>query len=259
MPDILFQDEHLLIVNKPACLLSVPGRGEDKQDCLSTRIQLLFPDALVVHRLDMATSGLMVFARGEVMQRELSRMFREREVSKRYVALVEGDLWEGKCEDKGNYQIKNSPSLALPRKERERSRVVDEMWDEIDLPIGADWPNRPKRKIDFEFGKPSLTRYRLLGVDSIGSRGEFGASPDIPRERGTRDERGLVVSRLELEPITGRTHQLRLHLASIGHPIIGDTLYGGRPAPRLMLHATYLQFTHPANARPLYFESDAPY
>ncbi len=92
MPEILFQDEHLLIVNKPASLLSVPGRGDDKQDCLSALIQQLFPDALVVHRLDMATSGLMVFARGEAMQRELSRMFREREVTKRYVALVAGVL-----------------------------------------------------------------------------------------------------------------------------------------------------------------------
>jgi tRNA pseudouridine32 synthase/23S rRNA pseudouridine746 synthase len=202
MPEILFQDDQLLIVNKPAGLLSVPGRGEDKQDCLSARIQQLFPDALVVHRLDMATSGLMVFARGEAMQRELSRMFREREVTKRYVALVAG--------------------------------VLENEVGEIDLPLIVDWPNRPKSKVDYESGKPSLTRYRLLGVEDDDSR-------------------------VELEPITGRTHQLRLHLASIGHPIIGDTLYDGRKAERLMLHATRLAFDHPITAKPLYFESDAPY
>lgn len=202
MPEILFQDSHLLIVNKPAGLLSVPGRGEDKQDCQSARIQQLFPEALVVHRLDMATSGLMVFARGEAMQRELSRMFREREVTKRYVALVAG--------------------------------VLENEVGEIDLPLIVDWPNRPKSKVDHESGKPSLTRYRLLGIEDGDSR-------------------------VELEPITGRTHQLRLHLASIGHPIIGDTLYDGRKAERLMLHATRLAFDHPITAKPLYFESVAPY
>ena len=202
MPDFFFQDEHLLIVNKPAGLLSVPGRGEDKQDCLSARIQQRFPDALVVHRLDMATSGLMVFARGEAMQRELSRMFREREVSKRYVALVAG--------------------------------VLENEVGEIDLPLIVDWPNRPRSKVDHGSGKPSLTRYCLLGIEGGDSR-------------------------VELEPITGRTHQLRLHLASIGHPIIGDALYDGRIAERLMLHATRLAFDHPFTALPLYFESDAPY
>jgi tRNA pseudouridine32 synthase/23S rRNA pseudouridine746 synthase len=225
MPDFSFQDEHLLIVDKPAGLLSVPGRGEDKQDCLSTRIQQLFPDALVVHRLDMATSGLMVFARGEAMQRELSRMFREREVTKRYVALVAG--------------------------------VLENEVGEIDLPLMVDWPNRPKSKVDHESGKPSLTRYRLLGAESLSSRAEVGASFDTASP--TQDERESIVSRVELEPITGRTHQLRLHLASIGHPIIGDTLYDGRKAERLMLHATRLAFDHPITAKPLYFQSDAPY
>jgi tRNA pseudouridine32 synthase/23S rRNA pseudouridine746 synthase len=200
--DSVFQDAHLLIFNKPAGLLSVPGRGEDKQDCLSARIQQQFPDALVVHRLDMATSGLMVFARGETMQRELSRMFRERKVNKRYVALVAG--------------------------------VLENEVGEIDLPLIVDWPNRPRSKVDFDSGKLSLTRYRLLGIEDGDSR-------------------------VELEPITGRTHQLRLHLASIGHPIIGDTLYDGRIAERLMLHATRLAFYHPITSKALYFESDAPY
>jgi len=201
MPEIRFQDSNLLIVNKPAGLLSVPGRGEDKQDCLSARIQHVFLEALVVHRLDMATSGLMVLARGEAMQRELSRMFREREVSKRYVALVAG--------------------------------VLENEIGEIDLPLIVDWPNRPRSKVDYESGKPSLTRYRLLGIEDGDSR-------------------------VELEPITGRTHQLRLHLASIGHPIIGDTLYDGRSAERLMLHATCLSFVHPITSKSLCFESYFP-
>jgi tRNA pseudouridine32 synthase/23S rRNA pseudouridine746 synthase len=225
MPEILFQDEHLLIVNKPAGLLSVPGRGEDKQDCLSARIQQLFPDTLVVHRLDMATSGLMVFARGEAMQRELSRMFQDREVTKRYVALVAG--------------------------------MLENEVGEIDLPLIVDWPNRPKSKVDHESGKHSLTRYRLLGVEASSSRANNGASFDTASP--TQDERETIVSRVELEPITGRTHQLRLHLASIGHSIIGDTLYDGRKAERLMLHATHLAFDHPITAKPLYFQSDAPY
>ncbi len=284
MPDILFQDDHLLIVNKPAGLLSVPGRGEDKQDCLSARIQQLFPDALVVHRLDMATSGLMMFARGEAMQRELSRMFREREMSKRYVALVGGDLRVGVSEDKNQSKVKSTPTLTLPHRERECWRAVGDGWWEIDLPLMVDWPNRPRSKVDYESGKPSLTRYRLLGVEAQSSRANIDSSPstqlrtgfdtasptslDTPRKRGTRDERGvgtsrsernLVVSRVELEPITGRTHQLRLHLASIGHPIIGDALYDGQKAARLMLHATHLAFVHPVTAKTLNFQSDAPF
>jgi len=280
MPEFLFQDSHLLIVNKPAGLLSVPGRGEDKQDCLSVRIQQRFPNALVVHRLDMATSGLMVFARGEAMQRELSRMFREREVSKRYVALVEGDLGEGN--DKAQNKVKSSLTPALSRGERECPSAVGDGWWEIDLPLIVDWPNRPRSKVDHDSGKPSLTRYRLLNVESAVRAEPFGvaqdrsveacalltdssfdtASPtslDTPRKRGTRDERNLVVSRVELEPITGRTHQLRLHLASIGHPIIGDALYEGRKAERLMLHATHLTFVHPVTAQALNFQSDAPF
>ncbi len=197
--ELHYQDDSLLVVNKPAGLLAVPGRGEDKQDCLATRLQQQFPDALVVHRLDMATSGLMVFARGEAMQRRLSQIFRERAVVKRYVAVVAGEL---------------VPACG-----------------EIDLPIAEDWPNRPRRKIDAEGGKPSLTRYRLLAFDATTN-----------------------TSRVELEPVTGRTHQLRLHLAAIGHPILGDALYGdANSAPRLLLHAHTLGFAHPLNGDPLNF------
>lgn len=202
MPPVLFADAHLIVADKPAGLLAVPGRGPDKQDCLSARVQRLFPDARVVHRLDMGTSGLMLFARGVAMQRELSRLFRERTVSKRYVALVAG----------------------VPGKEA----------GEINLPLIVDWPNRPQSKVDYISGKPSLTRYCLLGMEQ-----DF--------------------ARLALEPVTGRSHQLRVHLAAIGHPIVGDTLYGGPTASRLHLHAEQLRFPHPASGLSCYFESAAPF
>lgn len=198
MVELLYTDDHLLVAVKPAGLLSVPGRGPDKQDCLSARVQHRFPEARVVHRLDMATSGLILFARSPVMQRKLSIMFQQREIDKRYLAVCGG-------------------MLALPQ-------------GEIDLPIAPDWPNRPLQRIDIEHGKPSLTRYRLL-----------------------RQENGH--SRVELEPVTGRTHQLRVHLAAIGHPILGDGLYGDEhSAPRLLLHACLLRFTHPMGGELLTFE-----
>lgn len=203
MLDMVYRDESLLVVNKPAGLLAVPGRGADKQDCLYARLLHEFPDALVVHRLDMATSGLMVFARSVEMQRRISRMFHDREVEKRYVAVVTGKLEPGA--------------------------------GEVDLPIAADWPNRPMRKIDAEEGKRSLTRYRLLG-HAAGN------------------------SRVELEPVTGRTHQLRIHMAAIGHSILGDALYGiAASAPRLLLHASSLSFVHPLSGEPLNFESAPPF
>ncbi|MFZ3219478.1 MAG: pseudouridine synthase, partial [Rhodoferax sp.] len=121
---VLYADEALVILNKPAGLLAVPGRGPDKQDCLSTRVQALYPDALVVHRLDMATSGLVVMARGAPAQRLLSEAFAQREVHKRYVAVVSGQL---------------TPTA--------------EGWHTIDLPILVDWPNRPRRMIDWQQGK----------------------------------------------------------------------------------------------------------
>jgi tRNA pseudouridine32 synthase/23S rRNA pseudouridine746 synthase len=201
--DLTYSDESLLVVNKPAGLLAVPGRGADKQDCLSVRLQQHFPDALVVHRLDMSTSGLMVFARGTEMQRRLSLMFQERQVVKRYVAVVVGKL---------------EPDTG-----------------EVNLPIAADWPNRPLRKIDAVSGKPSLTRYRLLDHDGD-------------------------TSRVELEPITGRTHQLRVHMSAIGHPILGDALYGdASSSPRLLLHATALGLLHPSTGATLHFVSSPPF
>jgi len=202
--ELIHSDDSLLVANKPAGLLAVPGRGADKQDCLSARIQQAFPDALVVHRLDMATSGLILFARGAEMQSQLSRMFRERLIEKRYVALTSGKI---------------SPGAG-----------------EIALPLIADWPNRPRQKVDFDIGKPSLTRYRLLDYDTNSD-----------------------ASRVELEPVTGRSHQLRVHLMALGHAIVGDELYGGRPAERLMLHACMLSFAHPLAGQSLTLASDPPF
>jgi tRNA pseudouridine32 synthase/23S rRNA pseudouridine746 synthase len=204
LAEILYCDDSLLVAVKPAGLLAVPGRGEDKQDCLSARLQQQFPDALVVHRLDMATSGLMVFGRGAEMQRKLSKVFHDRQVAKRYEALV-------------GYKLGLSSG-------------------EISLPLNSDWPNRPKQMVDHAAGKYSLTRYRVLTYDA-----------------------SLDVSRLELEPVTGRTHQLRVHLAALGHPIVGDALYGGIIAHRLMLHAAFLAFAHPATGVELEFSSEPPF
>lgn len=196
-----------MVVNKPAGLLTVPGRGEDRTDSLTTRVQREFPDALCVHRLDMSTSGLLVLARGKEMHGHLSRLFRERRIKKYYTAIITGRL---------------------------RAAA-----GEVDLPLGSDWPNRPRQRIDFAEGKSSLTRYRLLAHD---------AATDT--------------SRVELEPATGRTHQLRVHMAAIGHPVVGDQLYGLETRPsgdRLMLHASMLSFSLPFSAAPLSFECEAPF
>lgn len=202
-PGLIHLDDALLVADKPAGMLAVPGRGEDKQDCLSARIQHEFSDALVVHRLDMATSGLMVFARGAEMQRRLSQMFRERLVEKRYVAVVAGRM---------------------------------QAAGEIDLPLGSDWADRPRQKVDFAAGKPSLTRYRLLAHDA-----------------------GTDTSRVELQPVTGRTHQLRVHLAAIGHPITGDALYRDQAPGRLLLHACSLSLAHPRSGELLTTLCEPPF
>ena len=206
--DVVYEDEELLVFDKPPGLLSVPGRGPDKQDCLSARAIARYPDALVVHRLDMATSGLIVMARGAAIQRALGDAFAARQVSKRYEAVVD-----------------RTPEYT----------DRPDAWHDIDAPIAADWPRRPLRVIAAA-GQPSLTRWQLL--KSLPDRG---------------------ASHLALAPVTGRTHQLRVHLAFIGHPILGDMLYGDasvqQRAERLMLHATELELTHPASGAPLHFKS----
>jgi tRNA pseudouridine32 synthase/23S rRNA pseudouridine746 synthase len=207
----LYLDDTLLVIDKPAGLLAVPGRGPDKQDCLSARVQDRYPDALIVHRLDMATSGLMVMARGPSAQRQLSNAFAARAVTKRYVAVVAGRL-----------------------------QAPKDAWGVIDLPISVDWPKRPLRVVDHQAGKPSLTRWRVLGYGESGTH-----------------------TRVELEPVTGRSHQLRVHLRELGHPILGDTLYAPPAvqamAGRLMLHAESLRFVHPVTRAALAFESPPPF
>lgn len=207
---VVYADDTLLVLDKPAGLLSVPGKGDDKQDCLSRRVQQRLAEARVVHRLDMATSGLLVMALGAGAQRTLNAAFAERAVHKRYVAVVDG-------------------LLASPGAD----------WAVIDLPILLDWPNRPRRIIDAQ-GKPSCTRWRVLQHN--------------PTEQTTR---------LELEPVTGRSHQLRVHLQALQHPILGDALYGTpasqAKAARLLLHASRLELTHPVNGQALVFTSEPPF
>jgi tRNA pseudouridine32 synthase / 23S rRNA pseudouridine746 synthase len=204
--DWVHQDGSLLVVNKPAGLLAVPGLGEAGRDCLSLRVQSVYPDARVVHRLDMATSGLMLFARGLAMQRVLSAAFEARQVHKRYVAVVAG--------------------------------LMADNSGEINAPLIADWPRRPLQKVCAEKGKAAQTRWRRLHLDVAAHS-----------------------TRLELVPVTGRTHQLRVHLLHIGHPIWGDALYSAPPwpAPRLLLHASHLALRHPATGLGLEFDSAVPF
>lgn len=190
--DVLYEDSTLIIVNKPAGLLSVPGRGDDKQDCMLYRLQTEFADAQPVHRLDMHTSGILLFARGADAQRAMSRLFEQRLIHKAYLARVWG--------------------------------TPGEVRGSINLPLITDWPNRPRQKIDFSRGKCALTHYQLI--------------------TGNRDH-----SLLQLFPVTGRSHQLRVHMSALGHPILGDPLYGTAlsryASQRLLLHAEQLRFEHP--------------
>ncbi len=212
--EVVFADDHLLVLNKPSGLLSVPGRGEDKQDCLITRAQAQWPEALTVHRLDMSTSGLMVIAKGPEMQRSLSQAFAQREVHKIYEAIVAGEL--------SNTETSNTDA-----------------WSDIHMPLLIDWPNRPKSKVDWEHGKPSHTQWRIKKSNLTNA------------------------TRVELKPITGRTHQLRLHMMAIGHAIVGDALYASpdiqAQSTRLLLHARVLQLKHPVTAEWMAFESTVPF
>ena len=199
--DIVFADEHLAVINKPPRLLSVPGKGPANQDCVASRAHECFPTAsgpLIVHRLDMDTSGLLVLGLTPHAQRELSRQFEQRLTSKAYIAVVAGDI------------------------------TLDE--GEVSLPIRTDIDNRPHQIVDFTHGKPSITRFTVLSRDAHRTR-------------------------LRLIPVTGRTHQLRVHCASGLHaPIVGDPLYGDAAlAPRMLLHAAELSFTHPVTNTPLHF------
>ena len=205
--DIIYQDQYLIAVSKPAGLLSVPGRGEDKADSMATRVQSEYADALVAHRLDRDTSGLLVLPRGAAMHRRISLMFEKREMEKSYVAVVLGKL----AQEQG---------------------VVDQ-------PLLVDWPNRPRHIVDLVNGKSAQTRYKVISYDAASN-----------------------MSRVALEPITGRTHQLRVHMQFLAHPIVGDTLYGGNAggnAARLLLHAHTLDFRHPVSGGVMRLGSPIPF
>ena len=199
---IVYQDNDLLIVNKPSGLLTVPGKDPKHADCLIARINRVFPTAKIVHRLDMATSGIICLAMHKEAHRNLSIQFQDRKTAKRYIARVFGKL--------------------------------EQETGSVDLPLICDWPNRPKQMVDHDNGKPSLTHFKVLEYEQNATR-------------------------VELTPITGRSHQLRVHMLSLGHPILGDKLYAHPEAfamaPRLQLHAEMLTLAHPASGEALIFKA----
>lgn len=202
---LLHQDHQVLLVDKPAGLLSVPGKGADLADCLIARVQAVFPDALLVHRLDRDTSGVMVFALTPHAQRHLGLQFENRQTKKTYVARVWGEMAA-----------------------REGT---------VDLPLIVDWPNRPRQMVDHDNGRPAQTDWRVVRV-------------------------GDGESRVRLMPRTGRSHQLRVHMLALGHPILGDPFYATGPArdfPRLMLHSETLQFRHPDGGRGVRITAKCPF
>jgi tRNA pseudouridine32 synthase/23S rRNA pseudouridine746 synthase len=241
MIPVIHADDHLVVVNKPSGLLSVPGRGPDKQDCVWHRVQAQFADALVVHRLDQATSGLLVLARGIEAQRQLSRAFAHRQVDKRYLAWVQGHPpAQAHAETRRPTLAPPDPQPPIPSSTPPKGHTVSPAppgWSAIDLPLMADWPNRPRQIVSPE-GRPCLTFWRQL---------EQRSNPDH--------------ALLELQPHTGRSHQLRVHLQAIGHPILGDDLYGAPDAPAcaaLQLHAWRITLPHPFDERPLALEAPLP-
>lgn len=206
--DILYQDDYLLVVEKPEFLLTVPGRAPENKDCLITRIQKTHPSAVIIHRLDLDTSGILIVPIERETMSKLARQFQEREIEKSYQALVWGK--------------------------------VEAQYGSIDLPIKTDWPNRPKQKIDISDGKKALTDFENLGYDAKTN-----------------------ATRLALYPVTGRTHQLRIHCMSFNHPIMGCDMYAHEQAfnaaPRLLLHAESIAFTHPKTNKRLSFRSKVPF
>lgn len=203
---VVHGDHAILVVDKPAGLLSVPGKGEHLADCMIARVQAAYPEALLVHRLDLDTSGVMVFALTRHAQRNLGAQFERRATRKHYRARLWGHL--------------------EPRE------------GQVDLPLTVDWPNRPRQHVNHETGKPAQTDWRVLGHDSDGT------------------------TRVRLMPLTGRSHQLRVHMLALGHPILGDPLYAEGPArnyPRLMLHAESLRFQHPETGKGMTFTAPCPF
>ena len=204
--DIVYQDDDLVVLNKPSGLLTVPGRLAEHKDCLQNRVQKVLPTATIVHRLDMATSGIILMALNKPAHVDISRQFEKRQTQKSYIARVYGK--------------------------------VEHQTGSVDLPLICDWPNRPKQKVDHEHGKKSLTHYQVISY---------------------QDNTTLV----ELTPITGRSHQLRVHMLSLGHPILGDRLYAHDKAltisPRLQLHAQWLKIAHPVTQQSITFKAVCPF
>lgn len=203
---VIHADHEVLLVDKPAGLLSVPGKGDHLADCMIARVQNLYPEALLVHRLDLDTSGVMVFALTRHAQRVLGLQFEERQTKKVYRARLWGEL---------------APKEGT-----------------VDLPLIVDWPNRPRQHVNHETGKPARTDWRVLGHDGDGT------------------------TRVRLYPLTGRSHQLRVHMQALGHPILGDPLYAegaARDYPRLMLHAESLRFRHPESGKGMSFSAPCPF
>ncbi|MGH1379093.1 MAG: pseudouridine synthase [Alphaproteobacteria bacterium] len=204
--DIIYNDDDILVLSKPAELLSVPGRKEEHKDSLETRVKCEFPEARIVHRLDMSTSGIIVMAMNAESHRNIGLQFERRKTKKVYIARVWGD--------------------------------IEENTGEIDLPLICDWPNRPLQMVDHENGRSSQTNWEVI-------------------------DREVGLTRVALYPITGRTHQLRVHMAEIGHPILGDDFYAHEQAfkaeNRLHLHAHKLMIHHPDDGRQIWFESKCPF
>ena len=202
---ILHEDHEVVLVDKPQGLLSVPGKGEHLADCLLSRVQAAFPTALLVHRLDRDTSGVMIFALTPHAQRHLGLQFERRQTQKTYVARVWGEM-EGQT-------------------------------GTVDLPLIVDWPNRPLQMVDHVNGKQAVTDWRVL-------------------------KRGGGETRMRLSPRTGRSHQLRVHMLALGHPILGDPFYAtgeARAHPRMMLHSETLQFRHPDGGKGTRVTAKAPF
>lgn len=206
MFELLYQDDDLLVVNKPSGLLSVPGKAKEHFDSVQLRINSVFPSATIVHRLDMATSGILLMPLTKEAHREIGWQFQHRETEKHYIAKVYGRL----AEPEGS----------------------------MDWPLICDWPNRPKQMVSYEHGKAALTHYKVLE-----QHGEY--------------------ARVMLKPVTGRSHQLRVHMLTLGHPILGDKLYAHAEAlamaPRLQLHAAYLKITHPRTKQAIEFNAPCPF
>lgn len=234
---VLYEDGDILALAKPSGLLSVPGKNEIHADCLERRAQEQFPGATIVHRLDHATSGVMVMARCKAAHRHLSLQFERRHLKKVYIARVWGN--------------------------------VEKMNGRIDLPLICDWPNRPLQHVDYERGKPAQTDWEVIAREGQDGNGADAAGA-AGTEDGTEDGDGAYcgsnrqpVTRLKLMPLTGRSHQLRVHMRELGHPILGDRFYASGPAlaaaDRLQLHAFSLTLYHPADGRVITFTDPCPF